>query len=77
MQHEHAIPSLPAYLIDLNAIHVAEKTLEYPKNGEYCNILEWLCKRGPAEARCLNAMAPAHFRAEAFLRTIGKWEDSE
>jgi len=69
---------IPDYLNDLNAMHEAEKVL-------FCDKWKWL-----AYVNNLNEMpslqdewlfasihATAAQRAEAFLRTIGKWEDSK
>jgi len=60
---------------DLNAMHEAEKTLTPDQKDEYarrlCDInccmemsIEWDC-----------ASATARQRAEAFLKTIGKWKE--
>jgi hypothetical protein len=77
----YGIAGLPNYLSDLNAMHEAEKILTtdeqrisfmqnlrnvtsgHAKNFDYYNIVEvW---------NMLSATAPQ--RAEAFLRTLGKW----
>jgi len=67
------VQGLPAYLTDLNAMHEAEKVLPVGNqiNGTvaYGNKLMRIC--GTHEA-CIRATAAQ--RAEAFLRTIGKWE---
>ena len=61
---------LPDYLNDLNAMHEAEKVLDYNQMNRYQNIelsrfvytgTTWICSATAAQ------------RAEAFLRTIGKW----
>ena len=60
----------PDYLNDLNAMHEAEKVLDYNQMNRYQNIelsrfvytgTTWICSATAAQ------------RAEAFLRTIGKW----
>lgn len=58
--------TLPDYLNDLNAMHAAEEKLI---NEDY----------GPLYGECLdwNWHATAAQRAEAFLRTIGKWFNNE
>jgi hypothetical protein len=65
---------LPDFLHDLNAMHEAEKVLDYNQMNRYQNIelsrfvhtgTTWICS------------ATASQRAEAFLRTIGKWEDAK
>lgn len=66
----------PNYCDDLNAMHEAEKTLM--QNGNW--------RMGEYEARLFNSAeevnnvslyfhATARQRAEAFLRTLGKWEE--
>ena len=64
--------TVPDYLNDLNAMHEAENVLVWrvAEKGcwsEYCDYLSDVCG--------LDAFgATATQRAEAFLRTIGKWE---
>jgi hypothetical protein len=62
----------PDYLNDLNAMHEAEATLRFDDRNHYIDRLgetyhdSWeFCTATAAQ------------RAEAFLRTIGKWEDDE
>jgi hypothetical protein len=83
---------LPDYLNDLNAMHEAEKILENPQeNGrlmstysvwkltEVCNAYT----KGHEKSRAGSTVtywlihATAAQRAEAFLRTLGKWEDTQ
>jgi hypothetical protein len=59
---------MPDYLNDLNAMHEAEKVLTYDQFDDY--YIE-LAKR---MVRPFHATASQ--RAEAFLRTIGKWVES-
>jgi len=66
--------SIPDYLNDLNAMHEVEKAF-----GN-CEI-EWH-KYAAILLRCIEPHrhaihATAAQRAEAFLRTIGKWEESK
>lgn len=67
----------PDYLNDLNAMHKVEQAVllakgtDYSRWEEYDNRLFDLCG-GFARAH-----ATAAQRAEAFLRTIGKWEESK
>ena len=72
----HASSHTPDYCTDLNAMHEAEKTL-----GQE---VEWV-KYSVQLAKVTNAgwsddrnyiCAPARQRAEAFLRTLGKWEEA-
>lgn len=62
-------PNLPDYLNDLNAMHEAEKVLykSPAKWRRYRQQLNWLPDYG--------VRATAAQRAEAFLKTIGKWEE--
>jgi hypothetical protein len=72
---------LPDYLHDLNAMHEAEKVLTEPQRLAYMRIL--IQPESIDDAfHVTNGMAwdmthaSAAQRAEAFLRTIGKWKDS-
>ena len=60
---------VPDYPNDLNAMHEAEKLLE--QVCIYESLLDLVCVDSFGGAR----MATASQRAEAFLRTIGKWEE--
>jgi hypothetical protein len=71
--------ALPDYLTDLNAMHEAENVLDVmnggPSSGDclryaYSATLYRLCPDWVQPFR-----APAMMRAEAFLRTLGKWID--
>ena len=71
---------LPDYLNDLNAMHEAEKVLKqnqfhgvnYPHSlFKVVTGLEWKGDMGYFFPMVIRA--PAAQRAEAFLRTIGKW----
>ena len=62
---QHA--KLPDYSTDLNAMHDAEKGLEDPDCYE-----EWLADVCGGTSYLFHATARQ--RAQAFLRTIGKWE---
>ncbi len=64
---------LPDYLSDLNAMHEAEKTLHGNNWRPYHDKLAIITMSGPWPA----IDATAAQRAEAFLRTIGKWEDDK
>jgi hypothetical protein len=71
---------LPDYLNDLNAMHDAEKVLDPKgKDGSYEYWLRTVChipERESANGRYFYRATAAQ-RAEAFLRTIGKWEESK
>lgn len=69
---------LPDYLNDLNAMHEAEKILTEVQFGDY--YIEHLkMARGESQYTIDRSMvcATAAQRAEAFLRTIGKWTTNE
>ena len=64
---------LPNYPFDLNAMHDAEKVLKGGMRSTYDAELTLICSRD------YNFIweSTATQRAEAFLRTIGKWEESK
>ena len=68
----------PDYLVDLNAMHEAEKVLSRGMHynqtggfGRYKTALAEMCD----EQHPIDATAAQ--RAEAFLRTVGKWEEGK
>jgi len=74
---------IPDYLTDLNAMHEAENTLPAKSWGNYRIYLMKTCnctfmETGEIVVFCSDVdmliNATAAQRAEAFLRTIGKWE---
>ena len=67
-------------LSDLNAMHEAESTLDEAQHDSFQqHLLRIIAPKthwsDMASTRIVSATAGQ--RAEAFLRTIGKWEDSE
>ena len=64
----------PDYLTDLNAMHEAEKVMTAGEREQFKDILEVVCARTFQWDRI---SATAAQRAEAFLRTVGKWEDAK
>ena len=75
------VEPLPDYPNDLNAMHEAEQVLTDEQDLEYSEALEQVVS---ARFGCNNAedmrrlrSATAAQRAEAFLRTLGKWEEAE
>lgn len=69
---------LPDYLNDLNACHEFEKTLTHEQKAEYLDCLYQFAVResdGVTDELFLQVHATAAQRAEAFLRTIGKWRE--
>ena len=66
---------LPDYLNDLNAMHEAEKMLTDEQWTDYYDNL--LDTTKPSFVLRDITHATAAQRAEAFLRTLGKWEDDK
>lgn len=70
--------SFPDYPNDLNAMHEAEKTLSDADYNEYIHVLNSVCistaEAGMKQGRSRIMSATARQRAEAFLRTLGKWK---
>ena len=70
----------PDYLNDLNAMHEAEKVLaesQYYDFRQYLKQITMHTKIFMEEHKRAVITATATQRAEAFLRTIGKWEESK
>lgn len=70
------LKDLPDYLNDLNAMHEVEKKLTKVQFGDY--YIELLkMARGKSQYSIDRSMvcATSTQRAEAYLRTIGKWVD--
>ena len=83
--HDEYIRQLPDYLNDLNAMHEAEKVLTDEQMLNYLDALldvlglnldpgGWYID---IDSVWQMTHATASQRAEAFLRTIGKWEESK
>jgi len=71
----------PDYLNDLNAMHDAEKVLTNEQDLEYSEALEQVVEgrfvtNNAEDMRRLRSATAAQ-RAEAFLRTIGKWREAK
>jgi hypothetical protein len=65
------------YLIDLNAMHEAETVLTPEQQWPYAQALfRVLESAGVLSSSFATLHASAAQRAEAFLRTIGKWEEA-
>ena len=64
------------YLNDLNAMHEAEKTLNPIQAAEYARILTSIAWQSEQPVFA-PITAKADQRAEAFLRTIGKWTTNQ
>lgn len=63
------IDDVPNYLFDLNAMHEAEMTLTARQKSEF---ICWIWNHSECNWDAFHFTAAQ--RAEAFLRTIGKWE---
>ena len=63
---------IPDYCNDLNAMHEAEKVLTSEQVTSYVDSLEFMNARWATPA-----FGTAAQRAEAFLRTLGKWEETK
>jgi len=76
--------TVPDYLNDLNAMHEAEKTLNHEDRVLYVgHMYEIFEREGSGIEFCDNPQvaatvihATAAQRAESFLRTIGKWNET-
>jgi hypothetical protein len=78
--------AIPNYCTDLNAMHEAEETLteeQWDFMFGYLVSIRWRNasedeRRGLGSQKQLSpARATARQRAEAFLKTLGKWEEGE
>jgi hypothetical protein len=68
----------PNYCTDLNAMHEAEKVLTKEQRREYQNYMyDMACEIDNIYGRWAPYSATARYRAEAFLRTLGKWEEEK
>lgn len=72
--------TLNEYLDDLNAMREVEATLREDQYQEYVEHLlafvpEETCDLNPDAAQFYIAHSTAGQRAEAFLRTVGKWQE--
>ena len=69
---------VPNYCADLNAMHDAEVLIQ--DRNKYLNILAGVAEpidSLPEEHDWAFTRATAYQRAEAFLRTLGKWKEGE
>jgi hypothetical protein len=65
---------VPNYCNDLNAMHEAERQM---RSGDWTRYCQYLAEYGGGTVRFVSVHATAQNRAEAFLRTIGKWEGAK
>lgn len=67
---------IPNFSTDLNAMHQVEKAfMSSIKADEYLKTLDNLVNSGIFCSDYNTVTASAFWRAQAFLRTIGKWRD--
>jgi hypothetical protein len=67
------LDELPNYLNDRNAMHEALMTLTARQGNDLCGYLNMMGIAGEWDL----ITAPLNLLAEAFLRTIDKWEETE
>ncbi len=66
------------YCKDLNAMHEAEMRLTKEQVREYQTYMyDMACEIDNTCGRWMPYSATARYRAEAFLKTLGKWEDAK
>jgi hypothetical protein len=69
---------IECYTHDLNAMHDAEKSLTKQQVREYQTYMyDMACEIKNTCGRWMPYSATARQRAEAFLRTLGKWEEAQ
>ena len=67
---------IPDFSGDLNEMHEAEKTLTKEQVREYqCFMYDMACEINATQGRWMPYSATARYRAEAFLKALGKWEE--
>jgi hypothetical protein len=82
MNQADRLRHIPNYINDLNAMHEAEKVLTKANWGGYAAELYRITDAhnhgiSPNHHWLAVAFSTATQRAEAFLRTIGKWEEAK
>jgi hypothetical protein len=71
--HYATTEDIPDYLTDLNAIHEAVETLRHKDGPEWYDFGVQLGILAGGVMNCIQASAA--MRAEAFLKTLGLWEE--
>lgn len=67
---------IPDYCSDLNAMHEAEMVLAKEQIREYQTYMyDMACEINNTCGRWMPYSATARYRAEAFLKALGKWEE--
>lgn len=71
-QHGAPLITPPNYCNDLNAMHEAEMVLTLEQQYDYWSDVKAINGSGPDQL-----FTTARQRAEAFLKTLGKWEEAQ
>jgi len=77
MNQSDRLRHIPNYLNDLNAMHEAEKVLTPEQLVDYCAFSLRVATGDGCVTDYKMIRATAAQRAEAFIRTIGKWEEAK
>jgi hypothetical protein len=78
VQYDSGHSSLPDYLNDLNAMHEAEKVLTEEQRIAYSDhTYDIACEEQDTTGMWRWLSLTAAQRAEAFIKTIGKWEEAQ
>jgi hypothetical protein len=79
IEKDYCNGDIPNYCTDLNAMHEAERHLGESSNMlDYTNELyDMACRAMKQNGKWNPYGATARQRAEAFLRTLGKWEEAK
>ena len=72
-----SVTALPDYLNDLNAMHDAQNSLTSEQARCYDRELQKIGYRNRLAGAFWLWHFPAKWKAEAFLRTIGKWKEAK
>jgi hypothetical protein len=75
---DYTCPDIWDWTNDLNAMHEAEKVLTKEQVRKYQNYMyDMACEINNTYGRWMPYSATARYRAEAFLKTLGKWEEEK
>ena len=69
------LSSVPDCFNDLNAMHAVEEALNETQRDAWCRELEIVLRRTGKHSSFEQRHATAAQRAEAILRTLGKWKE--
>ena len=68
---------LPDYLNDLNAMYEAEKSMTDIQQCQFCDFIFRIMNSKDGVSEFDKVHSTAAQRCEAFLKTLGLWEDAE